>query len=245
MGSIEGHGTRALRRTQKAELLAGHAAKSVKLKLNSYGSEEDMNRRNLMNLGRSIVGLGFVLGAVWMLSACGNKPGAQAGGGQSAAIEPAAEAQGAKAIRVNAGANQPYTDPSGNVWLADTGFEGGDVADRGDVAIANTSMLGVYRTEHYSMTSFSQAVPNGKYTVKLHFAETYDGITAKGERVFTVKVQDKELKDLDVFGETGGLNKALVKRFDVAVTGGKLSIVFTANVQNPEINGIEIIPAGK
>jgi endoglucanase len=205
-----------------------------------------MNRRNLMNVGRSIVGLGFVLGAVFMLSACCcNKSGTKAGGEKPAAAAPAAGAQAIKAIRVNAGASQPYTDPNGNMWLADTGFEGGDLADRGDVAIANTNMPGVYRTEHYSMTSFSQAVPNGKYTVKLHFAETYDGITAKGERVFTVKVQDKELKDVDVFAETGGLNKALVKTFDVAVIGGKLSIVFTANVQNPEINGIEIIPAGK
>jgi len=29
----------------------------------------------------------------------------------------------------------------------------------------------------------------------------------------------------------------------VEVTNGKLDITFTANIENPEINGIEIIPA--
>ena len=46
----------------------------------------------------------------------------------------------------------------------------------------------MYRTEHYDMTSFSENVPNGKYTVKLHFAETYEDITGAGERVFSFNV---------------------------------------------------------
>ena len=46
--------------------------------------------------------------------------------------------------------------------------------------IANTKDPSLYRTEHYDMTSFSENVPNGKYTVKLHFAETYEGITGAG-----------------------------------------------------------------
>jgi endoglucanase len=201
-----------------------------------------MHLFRITRFDRSVLALGGALALAVALSACSSEPAGQAQGERAMAGTTGAAA---KAVRINAGATTRYTDPKGNVWLADTGFEGGDTADRGDVAIANTDMAPVYRTEHYSMTAFSQDVPNGKYTVKLHFAETYDGITAKGERVFTVKVQDKELKDLDVFGETGGLNKALVKTVDVAVTDGKLKITFTAGTQNPEINGIEIIPAGK
>ena len=50
------------------------------------------------------------------------------------------------------------------------------------------------------------------------------------------------LKGLDVFKEAGGPNKPLVREFKgVEVTGGKLVIGFTADVQNPEINGIEIL----
>jgi len=149
-----------------------------------------------------------------------------------------------KPIRINAGAFEPYTDPRGNVWAPETGIEDGNTIDRGDIPIADTDMAPIYRTEHYSMTRFTQAVPNGNYTVKLHFAETFDGITDKGQRVFSVKVQDKELKDLDIFAEVG-FCKALLKTFDVSVSNGKLIIVFTPNIENPEINGIEIVPAGK
>ncbi len=153
-------------------------------------------------------------------------------------------AAAAKAIRIDAGATAPFTDKSGNVWMADKGFtEGdGDVVDRGDIKIENTDMPQLYRTEHFGMTAFSTALPNGKYLVKLHFAETFDGITGPGERVFSIKVEDKELKDIDVFKEAGGLNKALVKSVPVEVKDGKLDITFIANVQSPEINGIEIIP---
>jgi hypothetical protein len=163
--------------------------------------------------------------------------------GQAAA--PASGGAGAfKPIRINFGAFQPYTDPLGNVWAPDTGIEDGNTIERGDIPIANTDMAPIYRTEHYSMTRFTHAVPNGNYTVKLHFAETFDGITDKGQRVFSVKVQDKELKDLDIFAEVG-FCKALIKTFDVSVTNGKLTIVFIPNIENPEINGIEILPAGK
>jgi hypothetical protein len=148
-------------------------------------------------------------------------------------------------IRIDAGASTAYTNSVGEVWLADQGFEGGDTSDRGsDLQITNATDQTIYRTEHYGMTSFSQALPNGKYTVKLHFAETYDGIGGPGERVFSVKVGEQEIKDLDVFAKTGGLNRAYVVTMDnVNITNGKLDITFTENIQSPEINGIEIIPA--
>ena len=90
-----------------------------------------------------------------------------------------------KAIRIDAGSSASYTDSAGNVWLPDQGFADGDTVDRGDdVQIANTKDPAIYRTEHYDMTSFSQKVPNGKYTVKLHFAETFDDITGRGTTRF-------------------------------------------------------------
>jgi hypothetical protein len=169
-----------------------------------------------------------------------------AAAGSIRAGQAAAPAAGAfKPIRINAGATAPYTDPDGNVWLPDTGIEGGEILDRGEIAVANTTLQGVYRTEHYSMDRFTQALPNGNYTVMLHFAETFDGISGKGQRVFSFKVQDKEVRDFDVYAESGGFQRAIVKTFDVAVTNGKLTIVFIPNIENPEINGIEILPARK
>ena len=146
-------------------------------------------------------------------------------------------------IRINAGATQKFTDSEGNVWLPDQGFTDGETWDRGRISIANTKNEMIYRTEHYSMTEFSLPVANGKYTVKLHFAETYEEIDGAGQRVFSFKVQGHEFKDFDVFVKAGGVRKAYVETVNVEVTNGKLEITFTSQVQNPEINGIEIIPA--
>jgi len=147
-----------------------------------------------------------------------------------------------KIVRIKAGGSSPVTDSAGNVWLPDQGFEGGDVIERPDVEIANTKDPVIYRAEHYSMDSFSWPLPNGKYQVKLHFAETFDGITGPGERVFSFKVQDQEFKDFDVWKKAGGPLRAYVETVNVEVNSGKLSIKFTTNVENPQINGIEIIP---
>jgi hypothetical protein len=147
-------------------------------------------------------------------------------------------------IRIKAGADNPFTDPHGHVWQADTGFEAGDTAMRDpSLKIENTDMPDFYRSEHYDMTKWTGNVPNGTYTVKLYFCETYEEINAPALRVFNVKIADQEVKDLDVFKEAGGAGKPVIKTFDnVAVTDGKLTITFDANVQSPEINGIEIIP---
>jgi len=69
----------------------------------------------------------------------------------------------------------------------------------------------------------------------------YDEVTAKGQRVFTVKVGDKEIKDLDVLARAGAPKTAWVETVPVTVTDGKLDISFVKNVQSPEINGIEIL----
>ena len=106
-------------------------------------------------------------------------------------------------IRINAGAGA-VKDATGIEWLGDTGFAGGDVVERPDQQIANTTQPEIYRSEHYSMDSFTQKLPNGKYQVKLHFCETYDGITGPGERVFTFDVAGKLFKDFDVWAKRAG-----------------------------------------
>jgi hypothetical protein len=169
----------------------------------------------------------------------------------AAAVAPTAPAAAAPAaapvrptIRINAGGTAPYTDAEGNVWVADQGFEEGDTIDRAnDLPIANTKDPSIYRTERYSMKSFSQALPNGKYIVKLHFAETFEGIGGAGERVFSFNVEGKEFKDFDIWAKAGGGQKAYIETVETDITDGKLDVTFTSNVENPAINGIEIIPA--
>jgi alpha-N-arabinofuranosidase len=156
--------------------------------------------------------------------------------------EAAASAEGGKTIRIKAGKSEPVKDTEGNVWLADQGFEGGQTLERPDIQIANTKSPDLYRAEHYSMDSFSWPVANGKYVVKLHFAETFDGITGPGQRVFSFNVQGREFKDFDVWVKAGGPLKAYVETLPVEVTDGKIKVTFTPKVENPQICALEIIP---
>lgn len=146
-------------------------------------------------------------------------------------------------VRIKAGLSTPFTDSSGHVWQPDQGFDGGEVIDRDPgTSIANTKDPGLFLTEHYSMNSFSYALPNGKYIAKLYFAETFEGITEVGQRVFSFNVQGHEFKDFDVWVKAGGPYRAYIETVPVEVTDGKFRIVFTSNVENPEINAIELIP---
>jgi hypothetical protein len=160
----------------------------------------------------------------------------------NASTMPANRNASANAIRIDAGSATPFVDADNNTWQSDKGFTGGGTVNRGNIAIENTRNPSLYRTEHWGMNKFSIPLANGRYTVLLHFAETYPEVTAAGQRVFTIKVEDQEIKDLDVFKEAGGAAKALIKTVPVTVSDGNLDITFTFGEQNPEINGIEIIP---
>jgi len=183
----------------------------------------------------------LVAGAALLLAGCRTTPE------KPAAVVPVAPVPQAKAapvaIRIKAAGTESFKDSNGNVWLADQGFAGGDTVERPELTITNTTDQRIYQSERYSMTGFTQALPNGKYTVKLHFCETYDGITAPGQRVFSFNVAGHEFKDFDVWVKAGGMQRAYIETVPVDITNGKLDIGFTANIENPQINGIEIIPA--
>ncbi len=164
----------------------------------------------------------------------------------TAAPAPAPTPQVTLPIRIQAAASEAFTDKNGNKWAAATGFADGETIERPDitVAVGAGDDQKIYQSERYSMTKFTQALPNGKYTVKLHFCETFEGISGPGERVFSYKVQDNpEVKDLDVFAKAGGALKAYIATETVNVTNGMLTITFTPNIENPQINGIEILKA--
>lgn len=70
-----------------------------------------------------------------------------------------------------------------------------------------------------------------------------NGRTWAADQSFSVSLNGKPvMRDLDVLREAGGFAKPLVKEcIGIAVTDGVLLIEFTPNVQNPEINGIEVL----
>jgi hypothetical protein len=162
-----------------------------------------------------------------------------------------AGAGGKFALRVSAGAEKDYVDQAGVKWLADQpytaaakfGALGGDTVRRDLKTIPGTKAPDVYLTERWGMTGYRFDVPNGAYTVRLHFAETWNDILSSTPRVFSVKINGRDaLKDFDVMKSAGGFAKPIVKEFKgVEVTDGKVMVEFVTASEAPEINGIEIL----
>ncbi|MBN1816946.1 MAG: PQQ-binding-like beta-propeller repeat protein [Sedimentisphaerales bacterium] len=128
--------------------------------------------------------------------------------------------------------------PAGPGGRGNTGAAGGGSSS----GVTGAKDLGLFTSEHFSMTAFSCKIPNGKYSAKLYFAETYQGITAPGQRVFSFTVQGKEFKDFDIWVKAGGPRRAYIETEPVEVTNGEFRVVFTPKVENPAINAIEILP---
>ncbi|KAM1138354.1 hypothetical protein ACFX2B_035850 [Malus domestica] len=82
-----------------------------------------------------------------------------------------------------------------------------------------------------SLRYYGLGLQNGPYTVTLHFAETvYESRTSQkweslGRRVFDIYIQGTRMtKDLDISSEAGGVNRAIVRKFNVNVSENYLEI---------------------
>jgi hypothetical protein len=148
----------------------------------------------------------------------------------------------ATAVRIDAGSPTSYRDSKGRPWSADTAFVGGYTVARGPISIAGTADSGLYQTERWGLAGYKVPVPNGTYSVTLHFAETYAGVTGPGQRVFGVSVQGTSLGNLDVYALAGGRNQALIKSVNVMVANNELDVLFTNVSGNAMINALEILP---
>ncbi|MFP4056632.1 MAG: malectin domain-containing carbohydrate-binding protein [Candidatus Brocadiia bacterium] len=128
--------------------------------------------------------------------------------------------------------------PSGR-W----GAVGGLTVTRPDTELKNTEDKAIYLDERYELSAYRIPVPDGAYVVRLHFAETYEGITAPGERVFSVSIEGEAvLEDFDVYRAAGNQRfVAVVKEFEVQVDDGELTIEFQPKVQNAMVNGVEVV----
>ena len=147
-------------------------------------------------------------------------------------------------IRINAG-GPDYTDTSGNLWSADTGYNTGSTWWTHD-PIANTVEDTLYKTERWDPNDgteleYSFTVPNGSYQVRLLFADIAWNTWGVGYRVFGYEIEGTELESaLDIYATVGEL-AALDRVYTVSVTDGELNIRFLHVVEDPKIAAIEII----
>ncbi|HNC75237.1 MAG TPA: malectin domain-containing carbohydrate-binding protein [Elusimicrobiota bacterium] len=106
-----------------------------------------------------------------------------AGGARAewAGLRPANQSGPSEAYRLNCGAeNFDFTDGGGNWWMKDEpftalyrwGFTGGQAGGQSTADIQGTTEDAIYQTHHYGPAgmAYRLEVPNGRYTVRLHFA---------------------------------------------------------------------------
>lgn len=180
-------------------------------------------------------------------------------------------------IRANLGCVADYTDLSGVVWSADRMYpkkqggkqtteaqpaqkpgeivwgglggepHGGRQHTRTGLVIQGTDAPFIYDSERDKEGQFQFDVPNGKYTVRIHFCETWEGGKNKGARPFAIDLQGKTVvPSMEIAQDAGGWMKPLVKEFkDVEVTDGKLLISphgnFGGNDKHASIEAYEVI----
>jgi len=83
---------------------------------------------------------------------------------------------------------------------------------------------------------------NGLFKVKLFFAEKggTGAVNGAGQRVFDVNAEGiLAFDDVDIYAEAG--MAAMKRETDVTVTDGTLDLEFIRNINNPQVNGIEIV----
>lgn len=159
----------------------------------------------------------------------------------AAAATPLAPAPGTTTLRIETAGSSSFTDSSGRVWAADSGFSGGSVST-GAHPVGGTSDDKLYYTRRWGNFSYARAVSNGRYTLRLHF---FDPIYTKaGYRKFDAFAEGTQiLNDFDIAG-SGAVQSALVKTFTVNVTDGRLDLSFRRVKENPILSAVELLPAG-
>lgn len=140
----------------------------------------------------------------------------------------------------------------GQEWGPDCYFKGGQTIERVG-AVTGTADPELYRVERYGNFSYAIPVAPGRYAVTLRFAERYFGAAnavggGAGSRIFHVFCNGEALlKNLDVFKEAGGSERALEKTFTGVAPNeqGYILLDFKPVVNYAMIYAIEVIPEPK
>ncbi|WP_289039705.1 malectin domain-containing carbohydrate-binding protein [uncultured Zobellia sp.] len=157
---------------------------------------------------------------------------------------------GAFSLFINAGGSS--TVYNGMDFTADQHFDTGSTLNK-----PQTGLPEPYRSFRFSRSQvmgYDIPLPNGAYSVRLHFAELWFGATGGGSggigsRVFDVQLENELVEDnLDVFA-LAGADALLVRTHSVSITDGVLNIDFSAlasdgGSRHPIINAIEIVGEG-
>lgn len=160
-------------------------------------------------------------------------------------------------IRIRAGRTAPWRDSTGQQWLADSFFLGGNAMLRGTNPARDSRAggpgLGIYESERWGHFSYALPVAEGRYRVTLRFCEGHFGrrnVEAGGEgsRVFDVYANGVALlRNFDIYKEAGGEGRPVERSFSGIRPNaqGKVVLQFVPVVGMACVNAIEVTAEGK
>ncbi len=141
--------------------------------------------------------------------------------------------------RINCGSSETYTDENGKIWEADHSFSDSKIVTREKTLIIhNTKAPEIYRMERYGMENYHLSVKPGTYSIRLHFAETFDCNFQEGSRSIGVNINGKIIiEQFDPYTESGGFAIPVIIEYAGCIATDKIAIEF---VKGSAINAIEI-----
>lgn len=87
-------------------------------------------------------------------------------------------------------------------------------------------------------------LPNGNYLVRLYMGNGFNGTSGVGQRVFDISIEGLLVQnDLDLSATLGHQVGGMFE-YPVNLTDGTINILFEAVVENPTVNGLEILAIG-
>ena len=105
--------------------------------------------------------------------------------------------------------------------------------------INGTDLDSIYRSNRYGLVSYRVRLPNGKYNVKLMFAEEYFSLS--DQRVFDIYVEGKLIENnFDIYARANQNTAYDIDVKDVEVNDEIMEINLCAEKNNPQLNGIVI-----
>ncbi|MBN1349620.1 FG-GAP repeat protein [candidate division KSB1 bacterium] len=148
-------------------------------------------------------------------------------------------------FRINVG-SESYIDIYNNIWSADRPYrEGGWGHVRGNFYnisdnIGNTQDDPLYQNVLFWIDGYRFDVPNGSYTVILHFSELYYNYV--GGRLFDTFIEEQNvLNDFDIYAEAGFHNATKRTFTGIQVTDGRLDIDFEHIAAHATLSAIEVV----
>ena len=160
-------------------------------------------------------------------------------------------------VRIRAGWTSSWQDSTGQQWLADAFFLGGNALVRttnpAELSNSMTPEMALYASERWGHFSYAVPVAEGRYRVTLKFCEGHygrrnTGVGGIGSRLFDVYCNGVALlRDFDILKEAGGEGRPLDRVFSGIRPNaqGKILLSFVPTNGMACVNGIEVTEDSK